>query len=287
MGTSWRLLLEDRPADAAALRAAIQTRLDQIEHIFSNWKPDSEVSRFNAANTTDPVSCSADLAAVVSVALDIARETDGALDPTLNPLVDLWGFGPVRHHGDLPGEDEIQCARSRCGWQHLVVTLNPPALKKKVPGLGINLSAVVEGFALREIGHLLDTHGIENWLLEIGGELLAGGAPRPGKAWSAGVQAPGAGQGEVFETLTLRDECLSTSGNYRHLFEKDGVRYSHLIDPRTGKPVVHKLASVSVIHRDPVFADGYATAFMILGREKGGPVAQQLGLRVIWIEERP
>jgi FAD:protein FMN transferase len=287
MGTRWSLQLADESDEAAVLQAAIQTRLDHIESVFSNWKPDSEISRFNVTHSTDAVKCSTELAEVAALALEIASETEGALDPTLNSLVNLWGFGPVMRNGDIPTDDEIQNARSSCGWQHLTVTQHPPSLRKAIPNLEINLSAVVEGFALREIGHLLDTQGVENWLLEIGGELLASGAPQSGAAWSVGVQAPGAGQGEVFETLMLRDECLSTSGSYRHLFEKDGIRYSHLIDPRTGKPVIHKLASVSVIHRDPITADGHATALMILGREKGEPLAKKLGLRVIWIEDRP
>lgn len=289
MGTTWSLLIaDDLPASARArLRTAIQKRLDEIEAVFSNWRPDSEVSRFNASPGTGTTRCSKELALVLHRALEIAAATDGALDPAIHPLITLWGFGPGPRRADLPSDDEIRATMERCGWRRVEVTLDPPTVRKLAPAVEINLSAIVEGFALRETGALLERAGWRHWLLEIGGELLARGAPRDGGIWRAGVQMPRAAQGETFSDLPLRDECLSTSGVYRQFrTAPGGARLPHLIDPRTGHPVKNNLASVSVLHADPLTADAFATALLVTGRERGEAIARTHDLRVLWIEAR-
>ncbi len=287
MGATWSLKIADTisAADSDRLRLRIQQRLDQIEAVFSNWRDDSEVSRFNRLRTTESVPVSAELASVAKAALDIARETEGALDPTISPLISLWGFGPAGRRHEPPADAEIESCRKRCGWRHLEARLDPPLLRKHLPDLELNLSAIVEGHALARTAEIIAGGGIQNWLLEIGGELLANGEAAPGRPWLAGIRAPDASSGNIFNTVELHNEALGSSGSYRQFYEHGGKRLSHLIDPRTGRPVDHSLASVSVLHRDPLLADAHATALMVLGREKGEPLAKRIGLRVFWIED--
>jgi thiamine biosynthesis lipoprotein len=165
------------------------------------------------------------------------------------------------------------------GWQHLQSRLDPPALKKEVPQLRLNVASVTEGFVIDELVTLLKAQGLSDFLLEVGGEVAAIGKAPDGKPWQVGIQTPEAAQGESLQTIPLTNQCVATSGTYRH--QKDGR--SHLIDPRTRRPVEHSLVSVTVIHDSCAVADGYATALMVLGPESGREVADKLGLRVLWI----
>jgi thiamine biosynthesis lipoprotein len=276
MGTTWMLRA---PADAKVLsRADIQQHLDAWESILSHWRPDSALSRFNASASTDWIAVPAELIEVVELAQQIGHDTDHALDITMAPLVDLWGFGPQGKRDKPPTEAEITAAKARCGWQHLHVRHDPPALRKTRPELQINISAVAEGWALDKIAKHLESKGITHFLLEIGGEVLARGE------WRVGIQTPAAPPGEAAQTLQLKDQSIATSGVYRQNFTADGKQRSHILDPRTGRPIEHRLASVSVIHSSAAQADGYATALLVLGPGKGRELAQQLGLRVVWFE---
>jgi thiamine biosynthesis lipoprotein len=165
------------------------------------------------------------------------------------------------------------------GWQHLQTRLDPPALKKDVPQVRINVASVTEGFVIDELITLLKAQGLRDFLLEVGGEAAAIGHAPDGQPWRVGIQTPEAAQGESLQTMPLTNLCVATSGTYRH--QKDGR--SHLIDPRTQRPVEHSLVSVTVIHESCALADGYATALMVLGPERGREIANKLGLRVLWI----
>jgi FAD:protein FMN transferase len=275
MGTTWSL----RGAGMTEIsRALVQDHLDQRESVLSHWKPDSAISRFNNSPSTDWFSVPAELIKAVELAHQIAEETDGVLDVTIAPLVEAWGFAGHAASVVKPGLENV-------GWQHLQWRDQPPALKKNQPQVRINVGAVTEGLLMDELILKLKAEGLTDFLLEIGGEVAAIGHAPDGKPWQVGLQAPDGAKGESLEALSLTDTCISTSGSYRHRFEKDGKTYSHLIDPRTGRPIEHHLVSVSVIHPKCSLADGYATAFMILGPKKGREVAQRLGLRVIWLEE--
>ncbi|MCX6858311.1 MAG: FAD:protein FMN transferase [Verrucomicrobia bacterium] len=280
MGTTWSL----RSAQAtASMRQLIQSHLDQREAVLSHWQKDSAISRFNESRSSDWQPVPHELISVVELARDIALETDGALDITLAPLIDLWGFGASGPAKSIPTETQIAEAKTRCGWQHLLTRLDPPALKKTLPDLRINVASVTEGFVIDELIALLKQHGLSDFLLEVGGEVAAIGHAPDGKPWRVGIQTPEATTGDSLQTLPLSDLCIATSGNYRHRFAKDAQSYSHLIDPRSGNPIVHPLTSVSVIHTSSALADGYATALMLLGPERGREIADKLGLRVIWI----
>ena len=280
MGTTWSL----RSVQATEqTRQLIQSHLDQREAMLTHWRKDSAVSRFNDSRSTDWQPVPRELIQIVERARDIASKTDGALDITLAPLIDLWGFGAPGPSKSIPTEAQIAEAKTRFGWQHLQARLDPPALKKDLPDLRINVASVTEGFFIDELITRLKQQGLSDFLLEVGGEVAAIGHAPDRKPWRVGIQTPEATPGDALQTIPLSNLCIATSGNYRHHFEKDGQSYSHLIDPRTGRPIEHSLISVSVIHKSSALADGYATALMVLGPERGRDIADKHGLRVIWI----
>lgn len=265
MGTTWSL----RSAEAGEeVRRLVQEHLDRREAVLSHWRQDSAVGRFNQVSSTDWQPVPRELVAVVKLARRIADDTEGALDITLAPVIEAAGFAPPTGP-----------ATTVTGWRHLQVRDEPPALKKNVPELRINVASVTEGFVIDELAAMMKARGLKNFLLEVGGEVCAAGLAPGGRSWWAGIQDPGAAQGVVLQQVPVSDLSLSTSGTYRH--QKGGR--SHLIDPRTLRPVEHELASVTVLHASCSLADGYATALMVLGPERGRAVAERLGLRVVWI----
>lgn len=276
MGTTWSLRVD---GGAGSLQQSdLQQQLDAWEASISHWRPDSAVSRFNDSASTEWIAVPAELVEVVELAQQIGNETDHALDITLAPLIELWGFGAAGRRDTPPTDAEIAHVKAQCGWQHLQTRHDPPALRKDIPGLHINVSAVAEGWALEHLAQQLESNGSSRFLLEIGGEVLARGE------WRVGVQTPAAPPGESAQTLRLKDQSISTSGVYRQHFSAVGKEYAHVLDPRTGRPIEHKLASVSVIHSRASQADGFATALLVLGPEAGRQLAEKLGLRVIWFE---
>ncbi|MGV3662684.1 MAG: FAD:protein FMN transferase [Prosthecobacter sp.] len=276
MGTTWSL--RARAPFAAGLQADIQHQLDTWEAILSHWRPDSGLSRFNASASTGWIEVPTELVEVVELAQQIGADTGHALDITLAPVVDLWGFGAGGRRTSAPSEAEIAAAKALCGWQHLQARHEPPALRKAFPQLRINVSAVAEGWALDRLAKHLEAAGVTDFLLEIGGEVLARGG------WRVGIQTPAAPPGEAAQMLLLKDQCLATSGVYRQHFTHDGRDHAHIIDPATGRPIEHGLASVSVIHAMASQADGFATALLVLGPAKGRMLAEKLGLQVVWFE---
>ncbi|HBJ82794.1 MAG TPA: hypothetical protein DDZ88_02745 [Verrucomicrobiales bacterium] len=276
MGTTWNLRAD---ADAqSTLQTDLQQKLDTWEAILSHWRPDSALSRFNSSTSTDWVVVPAELIEVVELAQQIGHDTEHALDVTIAPLVELWGFGAQGKRDSPPTAAEITTAKARCGWQHLQIRQDPPALRKTRPDLQINVSAVAEGWALDHMARFLESKGVTNFLLEIGGEVLARGE------WRVGIQTPGAPPGEAAQALQLKDQSIATSGVYRQNFTAEGKQRSHILDPRAGRPIEHNLASVSVVHSSAAQADGYATALLALGPAQGRRIAEKLGLRVVWFE---
>lgn len=287
MGTTWSLQIA-RPlttGERGKLQQRLTSELDSIERVFSTWNPDSAISRFNESKSTETIPVTWPLAQVLASALDLSRQTEGAFDPTMGPLIELWGFGSGGRRTEPPTPDEISTALTKCGADKLTVTLNPPTLRKAIPDLEVNPSALVEGYAADQLRHLLKSSGYEGWLLEIGGDILADGLSPDGRPWRVGIQTPGAALNDSFSDLPLSNQALATSGTYRQRFEHGGRIYSHLIDPKTGWPIETKLVSVSVVSPSCMKADAFATALMILGRQRGEPLAQRQGLRVFWIEE--
>jgi thiamine biosynthesis lipoprotein len=279
MATTWRVTVDGAPTDQSdVIRNEVQAKLDALEHIFSNWQNDSAVSRWNASRSTEFQPVPRELAEVANLALRIAKETDGAMDITIAPLIDLWGFGPAKPQTTPPNHEAVKHAMQHCGWQKLEVQIDPPMLRKSDPELTINLSTLVEGFASDTIAGLLQSSGHVRVLVDVGGAINA-----RGKAWTIAVQEPGAATGDALATMQLTEEAVTTAGTYRKHFDQNGKRFSHIIDPRTGHPVSHSLISVSVFAKRAVIADGYDTGLLVLGPDKGRELADKLGLKTIFI----
>ena len=280
MGTTWSVKVVDSPVPTQQLHRALAATLERLNGLMSTYIPDSELMRFNAAPAGNPFAVSDETAAVVRLALSISRESDGAFDVTVGPLVNLWGFGPSQRPLEVPTAAAIARARSEVGYGRLQV--QGGGLVKDAP-LFVDLSAVAKGFAVDELAEALEQAGVRSYLVEIGGELRAARQNAGGRPWRVAVEAPKADVREVYRVLELRDVGLATSGDYRNYFEADGVRYSHMIDPRTGAPITHRLASVSVLHESAAAADGWATALNVLGLERGMAIAEREGLRALFI----
>jgi thiamine biosynthesis lipoprotein len=239
---------------------------------MSHYQPDSELSRFNRAESTNPLAVSAGFARVVRFALELHERSGGVFDPTLGPLIDLWGFGAPGPVKEVPSGEDIAEALTLVGARHLSIT-SDGRLRKDIPGLHLNLSAVAKGSGVDEAARVIREHGFSNVFVEIGGEVVTFGHNAEGQPWRIGVDAPrpDALPGEELETiLHLSGLAVATSGDYRNYFvDRQGTRYAHILDPRTGRPIQHNLASVSVVAPDCMTADGLATALFVMGVEEG------------------
>ncbi len=285
MGTSYRIVLADPlpAAGLAAIRADVDQALNQLEDQMSTWRPDSELSRFNSSTSTDWFPVSQDTAFVVSEAKRIWKISAGAFDPTVAPLIKLWHFAEAPGEQKLPSDSEVDQARSAVGFEEIDVRLVPPALLKKRPELQLNLSAIAKGYAVDLVSKLLTEQVSGGHLVEIGGEMRSFRRKADGSSWTAGIETPDALPRQIHAALRLDDQSLATSGDYRNYFEVDGRRYSHTIDPATGRPVTHNLTSVSVLAKDCLTADALATAIEVLGPERGLELAERENLATYFI----
>jgi thiamine biosynthesis lipoprotein len=293
MGTTWSVsVVAPSTVDAEVLQRGIQAKVDTVDRQMSTWKRDSDLSRFNRAPADTWQTLPPEFFTVLSYALELARDTGGAYDPTVGPLVNLWGFGPERHPHEAPSADAIAAARVRVGWQR--IRLDPATRRAWQPGGAyVDLSSVAKGFSVDEVARYLDRKGATAYLVEVGGELRARGTRPDGAPWHVGIERPGAAAGAVDDAaqleqvIALRDRAIATSGDYRHFFESGVNRYSHHIDPRSGKPVTHAVASVSVIAVDCMHADSLGTTMTVLGPDEGMAYARRHGLAVLFILRTP
>jgi len=247
----------------------IDALLAHINRLMSTYDPESELSRFNQSTSDDWFPVSPETAHVVQAALEIADASGGAFDPTVGPAVNLWGFGPDKKIREPPSDEAIASVLDQIGHQHLEVRMSPPALKKNIPELYVDLSAIAKGYAVDAVSDLLSDLGFTASMVEIGGEVRTRGTKPGGAAWRIGVEDPASDERKIYRVLELVDLSLASSGDYRNYFELDGRRYSHTIDPRTARPVEHDLATVSVVANSAMEADALATTLMALGEQKG------------------
>ena len=283
MGTQYTVRVSDPDGNLnlPALQREIDGRLEAINRQMSTYLPDSELSRFNWYQGLDWFAVSPELVRVVSAGLEVSRSSQGAFDVTVGPLVNLWGFGPTGRTDAVPTDEAIAQCRARVGYDRLEVRDDPPALRKRRADLYVDLSAIAKGFAVDEVARLLEQRGVHNHMVEIGGEVRTRGRKPGGSLWRIGIERPVAAAREIECVVELDDRALATSGDYRNFFEQQGRRYSHEIDPRTGRPVEHELVSVSVLADDCLTADAWATALMVLGPEAALPTARRHGLDVL------
>lgn len=288
MGTIYSV--KYRPASDTPSLKALQIEVDavltEINQTMSTYDPESELSRFNRMRTTDWVPASASLLAVLKAALEIGAQSEGAFDITVGPLVTLWGFGPEFHPDRIPLESEISAAHARGGPDKLTLHNTLPAIRKHRPDVFLDLSGIAKGYGVDRVAELMIAHGIEHYMVEIGGEVRVRGLNAQDTPWRIAIEKPLPGERSVQTVLALSDIALATSGDYRNFFEIAGRRYSHTIDPATGWPVNNHLVSVTVLADTSMRADAWATAFQVLGPERGLAIAERLGLPVLFIVER-
>ena len=292
MGTTYSIAVAGLPEGVSEsyVRARVEAELLLVNRQMSTWDADSELSRFNAAASTDWFPVSRDTAAVTALALEIAADSGGAFDPTVGPLVDLWGFGDGPRPVEPPTEERLAAVRELVGYRKLHVRLDPPALRKEVPGLRANLSAIAKGHGVDRVVGVMERLEVPNYLVEIGGEVRAVGTKAGGAPWVAGIETPiddvTGTRREVRRGVPLAGEpgaaALATSGNYRNFYTLGGETAVHTLDPRTGRPAVGTgggpvLASVSVLAADCATADALATAAMVLGPDDGREFLERRG----------
>ena len=271
MGTTWSVRIRDELADPAAVEKALAEQFEWCEQMTSHWRSNTDLSIFNRARSTDPIPVPWPVVTLARQSAEISRASEGAFDITVGPLVRLWGFGPAPRRETPPDETDITRVQRAVGWQKLEVL--DGQLRKQIPELEVDLSAIAKGWAIDQVAGMLARRGFNDFLVEAGGELRASGV------WTVAIEHPP-------RTLTLTNEALATSGTYRQNWKSEARAYSHLLDPRTGRPVTHRTVSVSVRHRDCASADAWATALNVLGAEAGLPLAQRLGLNAQFVLER-
>ena len=284
MGTSWSVLVHaaQLPLTRPRLQSEFSTILNRVNSEMSTYLPESELSRINDTGGAAWLTVSASLMHVLQAAQDISRSTQGAFDVTIGPLVNLWGFGPEQDFA-VPGEEHIDAALRLVGYEYLHLDPAASALKKTNGGIQIDLSAIAKGYGVDEIAHYLERLNLDNYLVEIGGEIRARGVNRANIPWQIGIEQPVGGQRQVRRIIRLGNSAMATSGDYRNYFEHEGTRYPHTLDPRTGRPVAHGLTSVTVLHPSTMLADAWATGLLVLGPEEGFALALKNGLAAYFI----
>ncbi|MEM1345325.1 MAG: FAD:protein FMN transferase [Pseudomonadota bacterium] len=288
MGTTYTITALDKSGDLdpEAVQAAIEATLAAVNTTASNWDPTSEVSRFNALDTTEAVAISAEFAAVIEAANQVHAQSLGQFDLTLGPLIELWGFGSRTPETPVPSDEAIAAALARVGQAEVLTLTNtdPPTLQKADPETSVFLAAIAKGYGVDRLGQTLTALGIEDFMVEIGGDLLVAGQNPEGAPWRIGIERPQEGTRAVEEVVRVSDLGMATSGDYRNYVEAEGVRYTHILDAETGRPIVHTTASVTVLAESAMLADAWATALLALGAERGLAVAEQHDLGVLFIK---
>jgi len=278
MGTSYQVTLQVESQRLKSIKQQIDQRLAQINGRMSTYLPNSEISIFNLTHNLDCQKVSKDTYQVIKSALWVSKATDGAFDITLDPVIEEWGFDRKFTHEQIPSQQTLDRLLSEVGFQKL--SLGDHCIKKERAQLSINLSAIAKGFAVDQIAALLKQQGIENYLVEIGGETASNGINPFGKSWRLAIESPIEKLRAIQKIFLPLGFGVATSGDYRNYFEKNDIRYSHTIDPNTGRPIMHNLVSVTVLHHSTMLADAYATALLVMGKEKALDFAKEHNLAV-------
>lgn len=288
MGTIYNVKVVPVPASSKrqVLATGIRETVEKINRLMSTYREDSELSRFNRSSPGSWFELSAETAEVISLGQMISELSSGSFDMTVGPLVNLWGFGPDAARDSIPSAADISAAMATVGYRNITVkTTDAPAVRKQ-KNVVLDLSAIAKGYAVDKVAELLESHGIVNYLVDIGGELKARGRKQNGKLWQVAIELPtGAGR-DPHRILSLQDIAVATSGDHWNYFEVDGVRYSHTIDPTSGRPVTHHVASVTVLHASAATADALATAFNVMGVKDGLALANEHNLAVLFLEKQ-
>lgn len=285
MGTTFSVTIVAAPEslDETALQADIVATLTRIDELASTWRGDSELSVFNADHSIDWIIVSPEFCDALSTALQISRITNGAFDVTVGPVVNLWGFGPAGQVTEPPTDDALKAAMRSVGFDLIEADCAEGLVRKEDADMYVDLSGWAKGLAVDEVAQLLDADGFDNYLVEIGGELRAKGHNSENVNWAIAIEAPSTSQRVPQAVIHVTDTGVATSGDYRNYFEHAGEHYSHAIDPRTGRPIRHGLAAVTVLAGSTAYADAMATALLVLGPDAGPVLAHDIGLAAYFL----
>ena len=264
MGTNYMLKCAVTPGHSAHMDRDVQGILEQFDAELSNWNPDSWVSRFNRSESTTWQDAPESVLRILEHSKAIHALSGGAFDVTISPLIDLWGFGADTYTG-VPEQAEVEAQLKRAGMDRLELDLVGMRIRKTHPDLTINCSAIAKGTAVDLIAEYLSAQGIERYLIEVGGEIRTAVPESDPDSWTVGIRKPTAGFAQLQTAVEWRTAAMATSGDYLNFTEVDGVRYAHIIDPATGRPVPHGLHSVTVIAESCATADALATACLVMG----------------------
>ena len=283
MGTTYSITIA-QPAknlSAQSIQLEVDNVLNNVNQQMSTYIDNSEITRFNQSPVNQWMTVSPDFVEVVNLSQGLSELSGGKFDVTIGPLIELWGFG--RQSSDqVPNDAAILKAQAKVGWQSLQVDTDKSQLLKTKP-IAVNLSAIAKGFGVDKIAQYLESINIENYLVEIGGEVRVKGLSPKAKLWHLGIEKPSLAQKGAQQIVALNKASIATSGDYRNFFEEDGVRYSHTIDPKSGKPVRHNIASVTVIAKTAALADGYATTLNVMGFDDAMALAEAQNIDAFFI----
>lgn len=288
MGTHYHITAQ-LPADVNAndLHQAIQAKLESINQSMSTWRSDSLISQYNRAAIGSEVVVDQDFIEVLTISRQVYQASNGAFNPSVGALVKLWGFGPnkpLERFDSAPSDDEIEQAKQFINFAS--IENQGLTLYKKAP-IDLDFSAVAKGYGVDALAAILRAQGINNYMVEIGGEIATNGVNPKQQAWRIGIESPDNIKGQVLRAIQVNQAAMATSGDYRNFIQIDGKRFSHTIDPRTGKPIIHQLASVTVLAENVALADAWATALTVVGKDEALKLAEQYHLPVylIWHNE--
>ena len=286
MGTSYHIkLLAPEGADQQGIVEGVISALGRVDELMSTYKNSSEVSSFNRAKINEWMPVSEQTWQVVKLSKEIAGQSKGAFDITVAPLIALWGFGwssSFQLERKLPRQADILHALDNIDMDAIELKQQPFALRR-TRAVTIDLSAIAKGYAVDQVVDYLLEQGVQSALIEIGGEVRALGSKPDNSPWLVGIEKPSIGRGEAQVALAIKNVAIATSGDYRNYYEVDGKRYSHTIDPRSGRPVSHKLVSVTVLSASAALADALATAINVMGPEQGFEFARAEGIAAFFI----
>lgn len=271
----------DTAVASTEVQRQIDTELELVNDLMSTYRPESELMRFNRHDAGTAFALSEQTRTVVAEALRLAKETQGVLDVTVGPLVELWGFGAHGRIEHAPADADIANARQGVGFDKL--QLSAEGLTKSVSALAVDLSTIAKGYGVDKVAEILEQNGIANYLVEIGGEMRLKGHKQGGQPWKIAIEKPVDVERSVQRIVQPGDMGIATSGDYRNYFEENGIRYSHLIDPRSGKPIQHHTVSVTVLHPSCMTADGYATALNVMTSEEAIAFANRYNIAALLV----
>ncbi|MDD5214768.1 MAG: FAD:protein FMN transferase [Methylococcales bacterium] len=276
----------DKNIDAIELHKSVDAELERLDKQLSNYRADSAIEQFNASTSTQPQEVSAEIVSLIEKTRAVSEATHGCYDLTIKPLFDLWGF-----KGETltqPKLDALKQTLSQVGLAQLE-TLDATHIAKKIPTLKIDMSSIGQGYSVSQIASLLEAQGANNYLVEIGGELQTRGKKPDGSSWRVALEKPLSGERSMHKIISVNQAepfAITTAGTYRHFFDANGKRYSHILDAKTGEPIVHQTVSVTVFDESATTAELWDTALLCIGREAGIEVANQAGIAALFIEQQ-